>query len=39
MIINADAGYPDFEYFAKVELHQGYYIFRGAKSLNPVGGS
>ncbi|GGB78090.1 IS4 family transposase [Shewanella inventionis] len=34
-LLLADAGYPDFEYFANVERHQGFYIFRGQKSLNP----
>jgi hypothetical protein len=31
----ADAGYPDFEFFADVERHNGFYIVRGATSLNP----
>lgn len=35
-LLLADAGYPDFEFFADVERHNGFYIFRGAKSLNPT---
>ena len=34
-LLLADAGYPDFEFFADVEHHNGCYIVRGAKSLNP----
>ncbi|QDF68589.1 IS4 family transposase [Shewanella sp. SNU WT4] len=35
-LLLADAGYPDFDYFAELERHGGFYIFRGAKSLNPT---
>lgn len=35
-LLLADAGYPDFKYFADLELHGGYYIFRAPKSLNPT---
>jgi hypothetical protein len=35
-LLLADAGYPDFEFFKDVEEHNGSYIFRGAKSLNPT---
>ncbi len=34
-LLLADAGYPDFEYFADLELYGGFYIFRAPKSLNP----
>jgi hypothetical protein len=34
-LLLADAGYPDFEFFADVERHNGFYIVRRAKSLNP----
>jgi hypothetical protein len=34
-LLLADAGYPDFDFFADVERHNGFYIVRGAKSLNP----
>jgi hypothetical protein len=35
-LLLADAGYPYFEFFKDVEQHEGFYIFRGAKSLNPT---
>ena len=35
-LLLADAGYPDFDYFAELEQFGGFYIFRGAKSLNPT---
>jgi hypothetical protein len=35
-LLLADAGYPDFEFFKDVEQHNGSYIFRVAKSLNPT---
>ena len=35
-LLLADAGYPDFDFFAKLDLSGGFYIFRGAKSLNPT---
>lgn len=35
-LLLADAGYPDFDYFAKLEQWGGFYVFRGAKSLNPT---
>jgi hypothetical protein len=35
-LLLADAGYPDFEFFKDVEQHNGFYIVRGAKSLNPT---
>lgn len=35
-LLLADAGYPDFKYFAEVETNGGFYIFRGAQSLNPT---
>ncbi len=34
-LLLADAGYPDFQFFTELELYGGFYIFRGAKSLNP----
>ena len=34
-LLLADTGYPDFDFFADVERHNGFYIVRGAKSLNP----
>ncbi|MBD1559665.1 IS4 family transposase [Vibrio sp. S9_S30] len=34
-LLLADAGYPDFQFFAELEQYGGFYIFRGAKSLNP----
>ena len=34
-LLLADAGYPDFDYFSELEQCGGFYIFRGAKSLNP----
>lgn len=32
----ADAGYPDFHFFSELQQHGGFYIVRGAKSLNPM---
>ena len=34
-LLLADAGYPDFAFFAELEHNEGFYIFRGKKSLNP----
>lgn len=34
-LLLADAGYPDFQFFNELEQYGGYYIVRGAKSLNP----
>ncbi|MDE1240474.1 IS4 family transposase [Vibrio aestuarianus] len=34
-LLLADAGYPDFQFFAELDQYGGFYIFRGAKSLNP----
>jgi hypothetical protein len=35
-LLLADAGYPDFSFFGELEKHGGFYIVRGAKSLNPM---
>jgi hypothetical protein len=35
-LLLADAGYPDFHFFRELEQHGGFYIVRGAKSLNPM---
>lgn len=34
-LLLADAGYPDLKFFSELEQCGGFYIFRGAKSLNP----
>lgn len=34
-LLLADAGYPDFQFFSELEQYGGFYIVRGAKSLNP----
>ncbi|MDK2600797.1 IS4 family transposase [Vibrio vulnificus] len=35
-LLLADAGYPDFHFFRELEQYGGFYIVRGAKSLNPM---
>lgn len=34
-LLLADAGYPDFQFFAELEKCGGFYIFRGTQSMNP----
>ena len=35
-LLLADAGYPDFKFFAELETYSGFYLCRGAQSLNPT---
>lgn len=35
-LLLADAGYPDFNFFAELEQCGGFYLCRGAQSLNPT---
>jgi len=34
-LLLADAGYPDFQFFAELEKCGGFYLFRGTQSINP----
>lgn len=35
-LLLADAGYPDFNYFTQLNAHGGFYLCRGAATLNPT---